>query len=282
MRTAILVFAACTTAAISATAAQERTEQSERGVIIVVGQVIDAASGDPITGASVELVGTGVHAITGAKGQFVLQEVLTGDHSIRISHIGYGTRTQRITVPRTQRVNVQVRLDPKPISVEGIEVTVRSEEERRVRSSAGRYSVVLEPKIDRAASMGRRVPDLLRQELGLRVREGVFVTPESMNERPEHIVCVESGRGSTRIQDPIRSGRLWDASGANMIETKTFCEMVQVFVDDVRLANPGHYLTSINLNTIARIEYMSPNVAGVKYGLAAADNGVLLLYMKKR
>lgn len=263
----ILLIATCSTLAAVPAAGQDR------GIVTVTGQVTDVATGDGVAGAVIELVSTSFRAITNARGQFEIRDVVTGDHTLRVQHIGYGTRTQQITVPRTRRLDVDVRLDPKPITVTGIQVTVLSEEERRLRSSAGRFSVVTEPHIDRAAGMGRRVADVLRHELGLRVREGTFVTPESLGERPERILCVESGRGRTRLQNPIVN----DSLGM-----KQFCEMVQLYVDDVRLGNAGNYLMSIDLNHVARIEYMSPNEASVKYGLAAADNGVLLFFMKKR
>jgi Ca-activated chloride channel homolog len=57
----------------------------------ITGTVVDSASGDPIVGASVILVGTTRGAMSDFDGRFIIRQIEPGSCTIRISHLDYVT-----------------------------------------------------------------------------------------------------------------------------------------------------------------------------------------------
>lgn len=59
----------------------------------IVGTVLDAAEGYPLTGATVRIEGTGLGAITDLDGNYSIRDVPAGTYSVVISYISYLTNT---------------------------------------------------------------------------------------------------------------------------------------------------------------------------------------------
>lgn len=56
------------------------------------GYVTDAASGDPISGALIEMAGPqGYNGVSNALGYFEINDVLAGDYTVTVSATGYET-----------------------------------------------------------------------------------------------------------------------------------------------------------------------------------------------
>ena len=64
----------------------------------IEGRVTAAASGDPVEGARVAIVGTSIGARTGADGRFVLLNVPAGTSQLQVLLIGYAMGTVRLNV----------------------------------------------------------------------------------------------------------------------------------------------------------------------------------------
>ncbi len=68
----------------------------------IEGQVTHAESAQPVENASVEVMGTGIAAVTGADGRFVLRGVPAGEHTLRAVIPGGLAQSQQVTVVANQ------------------------------------------------------------------------------------------------------------------------------------------------------------------------------------
>jgi len=92
----------------------------------IAGRVIDKATGKPLMGANVFIVGTSMGAATNAKGDYTILHVPPGVYSVRASVIGYATVTVtgvRVRIDQTARVNFE--LEQKAVA--GQTVTIVAE-----------------------------------------------------------------------------------------------------------------------------------------------------------
>ncbi len=72
------------------------TAQGQQGTI--GGRVTDKASGQPLVGARVGVVGTALGVQTNADGRYMLANVKAGQVTVRVSAIGYGAATEAVIV----------------------------------------------------------------------------------------------------------------------------------------------------------------------------------------
>lgn len=121
----------------------ERTEGPETEVVgrtaRIVGEVVDAATEEPISSARVSLEGTGLEAVTNERGRFALGEVPSGARLLRVEHLAYGTRAEALEVRPGQALAVTFRVAAEAVPVEPISVTVMAERRRRELATAGFY-----------------------------------------------------------------------------------------------------------------------------------------------
>jgi len=64
----------------------------------IEGIVTDSATGKPLIGVNVFIVGTKLGAATNNKGYFIIQDLTPGHYTIRTSYIGYNTRNDRVII----------------------------------------------------------------------------------------------------------------------------------------------------------------------------------------
>jgi hypothetical protein len=88
----------------------------------VSGTLLDGASNDGIATAWVQIEDTRVAAVTDSAGRFVLDRVPAGLRSLEISRVGYVTLRETLIVEGD--MTVTVTMTPKPIVLEGIQVTL--------------------------------------------------------------------------------------------------------------------------------------------------------------
>jgi outer membrane cobalamin receptor len=86
----------------------------------VQGRVLDAESGAPVPGASVELEALGRSALTDATGAFHLRGLEAGEARLRISRIGYRTAERAVEIGHGRTARVTLRLEPSAIAVAGV------------------------------------------------------------------------------------------------------------------------------------------------------------------
>jgi hypothetical protein len=94
----------------------------------LVGQVTASDSGDPLSGADVQIAGIFMGGITDESGRFRFDAVPPGRHAVAFSHLGYGTRLDTVEVISGRTSDARVGLSLDPIEVEPIEVVVERRE----------------------------------------------------------------------------------------------------------------------------------------------------------
>ncbi|MDP4624823.1 MAG: outer membrane beta-barrel protein [Akkermansiaceae bacterium] len=97
------------------------------GTGIIVGEVSDATTLDPIVGAMVEIVGTGRISETDAQGRFQFQDMPSGTFDIEATQLGYFTDRTVITVIEGSPSEVRFGLRVKPTDGSVTEFTLEEE-----------------------------------------------------------------------------------------------------------------------------------------------------------
>lgn len=95
---------------------------------MLVVSVTSRASGQPLMGAKVQIVGTSVAAVTDASGQLRLAGLPVGVQTVEVRRLGYATRLALVTLEPGRAASVAFRLDVQAIPV--AEIVVRGEQRR--------------------------------------------------------------------------------------------------------------------------------------------------------
>src|SRR5690606_28270683 len=211
----------------------------------VTGRVIDDTTQRPIVDVAVSISGTRQQVLTDDNGLFALQGIVPGEQRLELSHLGYGEHGRLVFVRANEALTLEARLSRATIELSPLVVEAVTELDRRRLTSGSAMKEVLRPEIDEAARTGRNLADALRQQLpGVSVRGGRMGG-----------ACLEY-RGA-------RSG-----SGP--------CRELTVFLDGVRIADPGLLYVTLSPSDVERMEILSPAEAGARYG-SISGNGVLLI-----
>jgi hypothetical protein len=59
----------------------------------IVGRIIDAGTGQPLSGAQVTLAGTDAGSLSGVDGRYTLIDVPAGERAVTVTCLGYGEKT---------------------------------------------------------------------------------------------------------------------------------------------------------------------------------------------
>ncbi|MDQ7065149.1 MAG: TonB-dependent receptor [candidate division KSB1 bacterium] len=102
-------------------------QAQNRGTI--QGKVIGAESGEPLPGANILIEGTTLGAATNANGEFVLKNIPFGQYMLRVTYIGYATKTVPVTLTETT-VSVTVELSQDIITGPVVTVVATRAKER--------------------------------------------------------------------------------------------------------------------------------------------------------
>jgi Carboxypeptidase regulatory-like domain/TonB-dependent Receptor Plug Domain len=137
----------------------------------LVGRVIDQENARPVGGALIHL-DSATTALSDDRGWFIFGAVSAGSHMVRVEMIGYASRDDSLDVRAGQVNEIRLTIARTAISLEPIEVTVRSGwlessgfYEREESSAAGHF--VNRADIER--KQPRVLTDLLSDIPGLRV-----------------------------------------------------------------------------------------------------------------
>ena len=93
---------------------------------VLEGNVKDAKTGEPLIGANVMLMGTGMGAATNANGNYIIRNVLPGSYTARASYIGYKNQEFKITVKENQHIQQNFKLDPVGVESQAVVVTAQA------------------------------------------------------------------------------------------------------------------------------------------------------------
>lgn len=227
----------------------------------LLGSVLDGPSGAGLEDASVEVVGTRLRTLTGPDGRFTFQGVPPGEIRVAVQRLGYGRRIAVVNAEGGSTARVTLEMFPEAIATDSVVVTVDGGVGDRDRLPT-RFDGLTRAEIDRLLPRSLAFDDLIRNANipGLKVRQVEYVSESGVRHMG---VCVETARRATFSQDQ--------------------CEMVEVYLNDVRVADPEFLLQSLDPGSVDRFQLLSPNQAGIQYlGTPRARNGVLLIWTRRR
>src|SRR5690554_3030114 len=97
----------------------------------VMGTVVEARTMRPLSGAQVQVVGTGIGALTNADGRFMLVNVAAGATTIRAGMIGHGSLEQPVTVSAGETTTLDFELEEQALALDEVVVTGTAGGEQR-------------------------------------------------------------------------------------------------------------------------------------------------------
>ena len=98
---------------------------------VIRGQVLDGASMRPLGDAQVVVSGSGIGQLTNSSGRFVLLNVPAGEHTVRVTLLGYDAAEQTVPVTAGQTATTEIEMSPTAIALDEIVVTGLGVETRR-------------------------------------------------------------------------------------------------------------------------------------------------------
>ncbi len=75
----------------------------------IQGKVSAAANGEKLEGASVELIGTSIFAVTDATGNYQMEKIPSGRYTIKVKFLGYAPFSKQIELKENTTLNVQLQ-----------------------------------------------------------------------------------------------------------------------------------------------------------------------------
>ena len=224
----------------------------------IQGQVLDYATKEPLSGARVTVLGTDREILTDDEGEFFLDELPPGLHLIETEFIGYATRTDSVTIRSDEAVLVAVPLATNAIEIAGMTVTARGQRGDVLTDIGRRTDFIGRAEVDALLPRTQNAAQLLigANFPGLSVRD---VTIQD-GLTPIQGVCVEHNRARNSLGG---------------------CSMVTVFLDGLRLPDPGIFLAELNPQVVESIQLLGPSEAAIRYGNQGV-NGVVLITTRRR
>jgi len=224
----------------------------------VIGAIVDAQDGRPLSGVQIQVVGTTVGTLSDAEGRFTLANVPEGRQQLRLQRLGYATVTRNVEVVSGEAQMIEVRMSPSALSLAEVVVTVTGETQRR--SVANSIGTVGQADLERTAASN--VQDLLSGRMA-----GVTVLGNSGQAGAGGAIQLRGVNSLTQGNEPI------------------------IYVDGVRVFN-GRTATSvagrqyispfndIDPSDIERVEVVKGPAATTLYG-TEASGGVIQIFTKR-
>lgn len=225
----------------------------------VTGQVVDAATNQPLSGVQVFVPPTGIGNITDQNGRFVLTDVPVGEQTITAQLVGYRAGEAQVTVPVDDAVAANFQLAQTAIDLDEIVVTGAgvATERRKLGNSIA--------TIDNAQIENAPITDFSQILQG---REpGVVSLPSSGYTGAGSRIRIRGSSSLSQLNEPI------------------------VYIDGIRVdrsagdlmggtqAEPSR-LDDIPPEAIERIEVLKGAAAATLYG-TEASNGVIQVFTKR-
>ncbi len=245
----VLAFAAMALLAVPLTA-------QERGTI--TGQVADAATMRPLSGAQIVIEGTNFGALANEAGRFLITNVPAGTHTLRAIMLGYGPVTQDVMVSPGETSAADFRLSQSAIQLDAVVVTATGEQRKRELGNA--VGTIAAAELVEVAPINNMASLIQGRTAGVQVFNSSGTT--GMGSR----IRIRGSSSISLSNDPL------------------------LYVDGIRVDNrtndPGaggqdiSRLDDFNPEDIESIEIIKGPAAATLYGTEAA-NGVIRITTKK-
>ncbi|MEO5740234.1 MAG: TonB-dependent receptor [Vicinamibacterales bacterium] len=236
---------------------------------IVVGTVVDKASGQPLSGGLVEVAGTQLATSSDARGHFIMRGVRVGQAVVRVRRLSYRPALQSVEVVAGDSVRVAFALDESAVTLNEVVTTGTggAVSKREIGAPIG----ILDATAIREAKLATDVGSILEGQLtGLRstsVGGGVGGAKDlrirgtssfTLNQRP--IVYIDGVRVDSRATE-------WSGAIAGAC-----CSFNGGTAED--------RLSDFNSEDIDHIEVLKGAAAATLYG-SEASNGVIQIFTKR-
>jgi len=93
----------------------------------IKGKIFDSTTYRILAGSNIEIVGTTIGAAADEQGNFSVKNIPPGKYILRITHIGYKTVEQRVTISYNETVSLKIFLAPIIIEGQSIIITAKSD-----------------------------------------------------------------------------------------------------------------------------------------------------------
>ena len=222
------------------------------------GRVTDADDKSPLAAVQITVTGTGLGAVSGATGQYVINGVPAGPAVLRVRRIGYTSTTQEVSVPGTGEVVVDLVMSRSATQLAEVITTATGDVEKKQFGN-----VVATIKADSliATAPITNVNEVLQaRTAGVQVIQGTGQTGASSSIRIRGASSLSLTNEPLIIVDGIRFDNSPAASNFSSIRVNR--------------------LGTLNPNEIESIDVIKGPSAAALYGTAAA-NGVIVISTKK-
>jgi hypothetical protein len=202
-------------------------------------------------GSRVELVGTGVVALTNEKGEFTLRNLPSGSHVLLARHLGFGAETVPVDLSSREPKQVTIRLPKFVAVIDPVVVTAR-----------------------RSAGL-EKVGFTRRQKSG----SGYYLGPEQIQRmRPNYLTDILRQVPGLRISYTPRGEVISGSRGVG----GNSC--VQYYVDDMpwQSAEPGDINNFVNGSEVVGVEVYQGSNTPPNYARAMRDCVTIVLWTKFR
>lgn len=223
------------------------------------GRVTGDASGLPLQGVRVQLVGTTYITGTTAEGRYTFVSVPAGPHTVRVTLLGHTPQSKTLTVPAGGEATVDFVLATSAVQLQSITTTATGEQDKRTVGVA--TATIDAAKRVAEAPVANMTDMLTAQAPGVQVLGGAITG------------------GGQRIR--IRGNTSLSLNNEPIV----FVDGVRVFSDNnsssigIGGTNPSR-LSDFNPEEIESIEVLKGPTASTLYGTDAA-NGVIVIKTKR-
>jgi len=194
----------------------------------ITGTVVDAATGEPVIRATVQLVGTKMGALTNTAGSFTIRNVPPGAYTIKTSYVGYAPRTVGgIRVEGGSVARQDISLAVEAVRNDTLIVTARATTTTenallaQQRKSAAVSDGITSENVRRTGD--RNAGESVKRVTGISVVDGKYVFVRGLGERYSN---TQLNGVSIPSPEPEKKVVPFDIFPAGMIEniviTKTF------------------------------------------------------------
>ncbi|WP_156799013.1 TonB-dependent receptor [Gemmatimonas aurantiaca] len=271
----------------AATAAPAADAQTGR----LTGRIVDATTGQGITAAQIQIVGTGLGIQSGVDGRYTIVRVPAGTVTLQVRRIGYGPKTiTGLIVPANGTIEQDVSLSSADVQLAAVSVTATkekgtvSEALNQQKNATNVVNAITAEQIARspdsdAAQAAQRVS-------GVTVQDGKYLQVRGLGERyttaslngaripspePERKVVPLDLFPAGLLQDVTTSKTFTpdqpgDFAGANVnIRTREFPARRQI-----------NYTTSVGANNLVRGQTLpfAPRAGGELFGMASSSRRI--------
>ncbi|MFP5356502.1 MAG: TonB-dependent receptor plug domain-containing protein, partial [Gemmatimonadota bacterium] len=245
---------------------------AQTGTGMLVGTVTDRASGAPISGARIQIVGeASLGANTDDAGRYFIRGIPSGARTARVTRIGFRPDAQPVTIVANDSVRLNFAMAASAVELQQVVVTGTggAVEKRKIGASLGTMDVAAQQEIMPVTNFSSVLANKVTGVRSVGVGGGVGGSQDlrirgiasfSLNQRP--VIYIDGVRVDSR-------GTEWTGGTGASLACCSFSG-----------GNSADRLSDLNPNDIERVEILKGAAAATLYG-SEATNGVIQVFTKK-